>query len=217
MGRRMKQTSLRTKKRSEASIIAAGGRICDWLPILERRGLRNREDIVARALILNALLNIFFGAPIKVVSKWIAKHGLVPHLSKRERALLKKDEAKLTETKKTEIYWSIEALWCLMWVGRLIDALPFDSAVGDNMASLCPNLERDEGPEKFSQQMSLRPEPEVFAALDLHYRLHWWTRDADLNGYETGNVQLDIIMERRKALEWAMDAECDWDDVPDHT
>ena len=213
----MKTTSLQTKKRSEAKIIAAGGRICDWLPILERRGLRSREDIVSRALILNALLNIYFGAPVSVIAKWIDDHDLRPHLSKTERALLKKDETKLSKTKKTEIYWFIEALWCLMWVGGLIDELPFDCGVGDNMASLCPNLEHGEGPEKFSKQMSLRPEREVFAALDLHYRLHWWTRDADLNGYETGDVQLDIIMERRKALEWAMDPECDWGDVPDHT
>jgi hypothetical protein len=38
-----------------------------------------------------------------------------------------------------------------------------------------------------------------------------------LNGYDTGDVKLDIIMERRKALEWVMDPDCDWDDVPHST
>jgi hypothetical protein len=49
--------------------------------------------------------------------------------------------------------------------------------------------------------------------LDLYFRLHWWTRDGQLNGYETGDVRLDIIMERRKALEWVLDDSCDWDNV----
>jgi hypothetical protein len=210
-------TPQQLKKQSEATIRAAGGKICDWLPIIERGGLRSREDIVARALILNALLNIYFGAPIKVIADWIKQHGLQGHLSKSERALLKMSAAKLTQKKKMEIYWFIEALWALMWVGKLIPKLPFDKGVGDNMASLCPNLEKGEGPEKFTKKMKLRSEADVMAALDLHYRLHWWTRDGNLNGYDTGNVSLDIIMERRKALEWVMDADCDWDDVPDST
>jgi hypothetical protein len=49
--------------------------------------------------------------------------------------------------------------------------------------------------------------------LDLYYRLHWWTRNSQLTGKDTSVVRLDIIMERRKALEWIMDPTCDWDNV----
>ena len=61
--------------------------------------------------------------------------------------------------------------------------------------------------------MRLRSRDELFRMLDLHYRLHWWTRNAQLTGKDTGVVRLDIIMERRKALEWVMDPACDWDNV----
>ncbi len=61
--------------------------------------------------------------------------------------------------------------------------------------------------------MRLRSHEELFRMLDLYYRLHWWTRNAQLTGQDTGEVRLDIIMERRKALEWIMDANCDWDSV----
>jgi hypothetical protein len=161
----MAMTPQKLKKQSEATILKAGGKICDWLPIIERGGLRSREDIVARALILNALINIYFGAPIEVIAGWIKQHGLQEHLSASERALLKTKKGKLTKAKKTEIYWFIEALWALMWVGGLIPDLPFDSGVGDIMASLCPNLEKGEGPEKFTKRMKLRPEAKVMAAL----------------------------------------------------
>jgi hypothetical protein len=39
-----------------------------------------------------------------------------------------------------------------------------------------------------------------------------------LNGYSTGVFDLDIIMERRKALEWIADRTIeDWDEAPEST
>ena len=61
--------------------------------------------------------------------------------------------------------------------------------------------------------MQLRSREELFRMLDLYFRLHWWTRNSQLTGKDTGAVRLDIIMERRKALEWVMDPACDWDNV----
>jgi hypothetical protein len=62
--------------------------------------------------------------------------------------------------------------------------------------------------------MRLRPYPELYAMRDLAYRFHWWTRDSHLKGEDSGPVQLDIVMERRKALEWILDEQIDWDDMP---
>jgi hypothetical protein len=61
--------------------------------------------------------------------------------------------------------------------------------------------------------MQLRSQDDLIRMRDLYYRLHWWVRDAQLQGQDTGDVCIDIIMERRKALEWAMDADYDWDSV----
>jgi hypothetical protein len=49
--------------------------------------------------------------------------------------------------------------------------------------------------------------------LDLYYRLHWWVRDAQLNRYPSDPVSIDIIMERRKSLEWLLDSASDWDHI----
>lgn len=111
------------------------------------------------------------------------------------------------------LYWYIEALWALMWVGRLIDELPFDEGVGSELASLCPAIQRNEAGTKLSGNMQLRTREDLFRMLDLYYRLHWWPWNSQLNGKDTGSVRLDVIMERRKALEWVMDPSCDWDNV----
>jgi hypothetical protein len=202
------------KRESEAIIRRAGGQICDWLPVLDRdaepRGL---ATVVPRALILNAMLQIYFKAPIAFIKDWITRNGLAKDLSGSERDILERDDDDLTEQQRINLYWCIEALWTLVWAGQLIDDLPFDEGVGNTLASLCPALQRNEDGSKLSKKMRLRSSEELFRMLDLYYRLHWWTRNAQLIGQETGEVRLDIIMERRKALEWVMDPACDWDSV----
>jgi hypothetical protein len=54
--------------------------------------------------------------------------------------------------------------------------------------------------------------------LDLYYRAHWYARDGLLNGYATEPFNLDVIMERRRALEWISDRNlADWEDAPEDT
>jgi Domain of unknown function (DUF4272) len=202
------------KRASEAIIRRAGGEICDWLLVLDREGQsRDLGAVVRRALILNAMLQIYFKAPIAFIKDWITRNGLTNDLSEAEREILEKDDDDLTEQERINLYWYIEALWTLAWAGQLIDDLPFDEGVGNTLASLCPALQRNEDGSKLSKTMRLRSRDELFRMLDLHYRLHWWTRNAQLSGQDSGDVRLDIIMERRKALEWVMDPTCDWDTV----
>jgi hypothetical protein len=202
------------KRDSEAIIRCAGGEICDWLPYLERAAKpRELEAVVGRALILNAMLQIYLKAPIAVIKAWITRNGLADNLSKSKSQILDKDDAELTEQDRINLYWYIEALWTLVWAGELIDELPFDEGVGNVLASLCPALKRNEDGSKLWMKMRLCSREELFRKLDLYYRLHWWTRNAQLTGQDSGAVRLDIIMERRKALEWLMNPSCDWDSV----
>lgn len=202
------------KRDSEAIIRGAGGDICDWLPFLDRdANPRELDAVIRRALILNAMLQIYFNAPIAVIKDWISCNGLANDLSETEREILEKEDDDLTEQERINLYWYIEALWTLVWAGQLIDDLPFDEGVGSVLASLCPALQRKEDGSKLSKTMRLRSREDLFRMLDIYYRLHWWTRNSQLTGKDTGVVRLDIIMERRKALEWIMDPACDWDNV----
>jgi hypothetical protein len=201
------------KTRSEATVLQAGGRVCDWLPYIDRQEPRDQNDLIGRALILNALINIPFGAPVQVIRDWINANKLATYLSPSERALLQKRNEDLSEQDAANLKWSIEALWALIWAGELVADLPIDTHVPDTMAAMIPNLQRNEGGEKFSQRMHLRPFAELYQMLDLYYRTHWFTEDGRINGYETGAISGDIVMERRKALEWLLDASVDWDDI----
>lgn len=206
------------KARSERLIRSLGGKTLDWLPWLDRTKPRPSAEVAGRALAMHALLGIYFKAPIPVIAAWIQDNGLEGVLSRRERALLVKSEGDLTEQDRIDLYWYIEALWAFAWAGQLIPDLPINRPVADNLASLLPQIEKGERGDVFKATFSLRSFPDVFQMLDTYFRAHWYARDGQLNGYSTGVFNLDIIMERRKALEWIADRTIeDWDETPQST
>lgn len=65
------------KRDSEAIIRRAGGDMCDCLPFLERDAKpRELDAVVRRTLILNAMLQIYFKAPVAVIKDWITRNRL---------------------------------------------------------------------------------------------------------------------------------------------
>jgi hypothetical protein len=206
------------KERSEHVIRALGGKTLDWLPWLDRTEPRESARVADRALAMHALLAIYFRAPIALIADWIDRNGLSPVVSRRERALLDAPSRGLSDQDRTNLYWYLEALWALVWAGGLIPELPIEKPVGDNLASLLPDIEQGQMADGFRAGFVLRPFGEIFQTLDLYFRAHWYARDGQLNGYSTGVFDLDIIMERRRALEWIADRTIeDWDEVPEST
>lgn len=204
------------KAESERIILALGGRICGWLPYLDRTEPRASSEVAERALVLHAMLQIHFGAPIDVIASWIRANQLGPSLSRHERSLLTNES--LTEQETINLYWYIEALWAMVWAGQLTEDLAIDQHVVGNLATLLPNLQVNEDDSGFRRRFLLRPFEEIHSMLDLYYRAHWYARDGQLNNYSTEPFNLDVIMERRRALEWISDCKlADWEDTPDST
>ncbi|WP_052695119.1 DUF4272 domain-containing protein [Hymenobacter sp. AT01-02] len=200
------------KTDSEAKVLALGGRICDWLPLLDAPELREVAEVCGRMSVLNALINISFQAPVAVISAWLAQENLLGHLSPEEAAILAKDNEQLTEQELTNLRWSMESLWAMMWATRMVPTLDPVKWCGDNMASLLPNLERGESNEKLAKLQALRPAAELYQMLDYYYRLHWYCVDERLHG-RAAIVSESLIYERRKALEWIYNRQYAWDDV----
>ncbi len=104
--------------------------------------------------------------------------------------------------------WRYEALYLLLWALQLRDDLPFPSQtcdvpwVGQTLFPL------DE--QQFIDNATLRPTSELLEQLDLHYRLHWASR----NGAQ--DLSNGVVMERHHALNWLLEFEnvgVEWDDV----
>jgi hypothetical protein len=200
------------KSDNDKIINGKGYRVNDWLPILDTPALRTIDEIKGRMSVMNALINISFEAPIHIIKKWIENEGLSGFLSNSEKEILAKENEELTPIEINSLRWYLEALWALMWLTKMIDNLDAEKHVGDNLASLVPNLEQGETNKKIDKLQDIRSELELYTMLDYYYRLHWYCVDERLNGRQS-KLSEGQIYERRKSLEWAYNRENDWDNV----
>jgi hypothetical protein len=200
------------KATNDKLILEQGYRINEWLPVLDDTKIRSLEDIKGRISIMNAVINIAFEAPTHEIKNWIIKHKLTKHLSESEQLIIDKPNDHLNNFELNSIMWYLESLWALMWVVEMIETLDAKVPVSDNMASLLPDLEQEESNEKVDKVQNLRPELEIYTMLDYYYRLHWFVTDSRINGVKIKLTE-GVIYERRKALEWVMNRDCDWDSV----
>ncbi|HET7462910.1 MAG TPA: DUF4272 domain-containing protein [Longimicrobium sp.] len=170
---------------------------------------RTLEDVVGRALVMNALVNLHFRAPVEVVRRWIEANGAAPHLSPRERALVAKANAEVTADERAGLRGYIEGLWALLWAGGVADGLAPGQPVPGHMASLVPSLKANEDASALRQRMRLRSRDEVAAMRGRYERVH----SSILDGAMLPGVNPDVVKERRKTLEWLANPGLAWDEL----
>lgn len=195
------------KKKSEEIIINLGGEILDSLPICELNTPRPIEQIINRALILNAMFQLCMKAPKYIILQWIIDNGLEHDLTPYEGSILHSDD-ELDVGDYNFIYSSLDSLWALFWATGLTPSLPLDECIG-NLAQMSPDLQMNENGDKYIQTMQLLPPISLYEMRDLYYRAHWW-----VNNQMKSDKQLYIrIISRRRALEWLLDCNSDWDNI----
>lgn len=201
------------KKQSEAIIIKAGGEILDWLPTREPTKTRSINEIIKRALVLNAMYELHMKAPKPIIKQWLSDNNLIDELTTTESSILNSPSDELTDEENVNLYWSLDALWAIVWATSLIEDLGFDQPIGDELASLSPNLKLNEGGHKYVDNMQLRSDKSLYEMRDLYYRVHWWVKEASRNDTVPDNISYGSVIERRKALEWIVDCEAEWECV----
>ena len=202
-----KSAAKKAKAQSEKLMIQKY-KLTSELPLLIRSGIRTPEELIERALILDAFLHIHFKLPIEKVADWIKKEGLENALSMSEKKILSKSNDELDEDEKAQVFWYIESLWALLWAGKRINVITVNKPCEEFMAEICPSLANGEDGEKFRKKLRIRSLREVFFCFDLHFRLHYYAENED-----EPLLNPNIQKARRKALDWLISPEIDWDDV----
>lgn len=201
------------KKKNINKLKLLGIDVIDNLPCIEIQPQRSAKDIATRCVILAALLQLHFGAPRDFIEKYITDYKLIGSLSPIEKKILQKGYENLNEQEKVNFFWTIEAIWALAWVGKKINSLSFNTSADDTLVSMFPNFQESESPKKFIDNFEIRSEKEIYIELDKFYRVHWFARNNKIIGKKSPQADLDIIMERRKALEWAANSNEEWDEI----
>ncbi len=109
--------------------------------------------------------------------------------------------------------WYYECAYTLAWAVGVIDKLPFPSAICD--VELIAQKLLKLGAGGINETATLRPTAEVLDCLDLHLRLHWIARQAQVDKKNVpGGLEPGVIQERHRALNWLVQFEgAQWDDV----
>ncbi len=186
----------------------------DHLPQLEAEADLSPQsaiDVARRCMILSHVIGIGFGGNATKLQEDATKWGLMPYASAHERDMLNKTTH--TEQERINATWQVECMQSFAWCLGLAD-LEVLKHCDDDLASKFPAPFTD--PAKFIASAKLRPFEEIYRQADLHYRLHWAARNARLAGVKFP-VTEGFVTERRKAIDWVIGIEADWDEVPSDT
>lgn len=204
---------VKVKEKNTKILRSNGIEVIEHLPCLENPKFRRPKEVAKRMMILLGLFQLHLEAPKEVIRNWIEENKLTGNLTPEESEFLKKDYKELLEQNQIDIYWYVEAIWTFAWVGGFHDNLTFNTGVENILASHLPNIEKNESAEGFIEDFKFRKEIEIFEMLDKFYRVHWFARNNNLKGITSRKVDLDIIIERRKTLEFTCCNELDWDKI----
>jgi len=174
---------------------------------LEELCPQNARAIAIRSVVLGYVIGIGFGADSHRLKKSMEAFGLFEHASAKEQAALSKSQ--YSQQERINATWLTECVQSLAWCLGLVELDPFRRC-DDDLANHFPQPFTD--PSGFLVEAKLRPLVEVYQQADLYYRLHWAARNARLTG-QRSSIDEEVISERRKALDWAIGVETDWDEV----
>lgn len=211
-------SSAERKAKTESLLKSLNIPFIDHLPLVEEEEdvrLRTAPEIAKRAIVLAYLCYAadFSDAKNQVIS-FLKEKNLWDSVSPLEQKLF---GSEITREQQINLSWRAEATWLLLWTINKVKKLelPIGYVNVTAMMDLFPGFMKD--PAKFIDSARLRPTAEILDALDLTYRLHWATRDAQLKNLPPLKVDAGILEERHYAINWVTCYAEDWDDITTDT
>lgn len=197
------------------------------LPLLESSGdvkLKSPEEIKKRAL--GCMMCVQLACSINngedygealafVLQKFVEWNISIDDLLPKERLLIQNKYTKNGCTDEfarqdlADIVWTYEVYWSLAWALDLIA----DKELA-NAETIC-DTEKAMMTSAYVQPSSrLRNVEKILDMLDLFYCYHWACVEKQIRPEtETGKLNPEVVMERRRGLEWLICEEKDWNDI----
>lgn len=137
----------------------------------------------------------------------LERYGVSDKLISKEQQLF---DGKYDEQLVVDVCWTYEAYWSLVWALGLVDDIADASGIcsGETAVRFVSDCETF---DQFKSKCKLRDVEEILDMLDLYYRYHWAVVDKTINPEQSiGDLNADVVPERRRGLEWLISDEDDW-------
>ncbi|BCY29595.1 DUF4272 domain-containing protein [Flavobacterium okayamense] len=214
------KTAEQRKKQTEKYLKSLNIPFIDHLPLIEEESevkIRTAQEIAERILVLVYLAYVSeVPDETESIIDFLKTNSLWDKVSPDEKELFQKEE--LTEQETANISWRSEGVWLLLWTIKKVDKLelPTEQVQIPEIVSRLPEFLTD--PTEFIKNAKVRRTTEILDESDLIYRLHWATRNSNLNNQQMpANLDLGIIMERHYAINWVTFYADEWDEISTDT
>lgn len=201
----------------EDRLAAEGVRVNPHLPVIESEAetsLRSAQEVAGRLLALVIVAAKGEGLEPEHVGAFMAKRGILPLLTPKERAFIEDPAPSRHEC--VQFSWRYEAAWVLFWALGWVErgTLGLPRATCDVAGMVATVRDTDDLAAR-----GLRRTNDVLNEADLIYRCDWAVVQASIDGEEpSGGLHPGVTRERHRALNWLIRYEdADWDEVPTDT
>lgn len=195
---------------------------CKGLPLIENYKLCKSEDQICKRFIASLFSSMLACDYLqdrdfyktdgkKITEQAIVEFGLKNYLFPDEKKVL----VECDERVAVNVSWAVECSYSLAWVLGLITTEEMEAPgepEGDH--GLFQFIQPFHNFEDFKASCNLRQPSEIMDMLDLYYNYHWACVDNRLNpDTNCGELNEEVVMERRKALEWLICKDKNWDSI----
>jgi len=182
------------------------------LPLLERGNLKTPSEICQRIVALYSLAGLSNGAEGDLLKEWLVAENGWSFLSDIEQEKL--NNGNLTREELNELSWKQESLYVLCWCIFIIEDLVWPSSEA-NLDEVFPRIPPEVPISNFVGSARLRAEEEIIQMLDLYYCIHAAMMHPELwkGAVISSNLKIEVVLERRQALEWVCSKKSQWDEI----
>ena len=212
--------NLERREKSNNKIKEMGILCLESLPILDENmelNLKSLDDICKRAI--SSLLSIQIACDINAGNDYEESNKILSNLLKEYKVedCLNPTEKKLfngeyTQQDTIDVTWTYESYWSLVWALGLIEDISLPNEICDCEKAI-KLVSEARSFDEFKAKCKLRDVEEILDMLDLHYRYHWACEKSINPNTPIGELNPEVVVERRRGLEWLFSEEEDWFEI----
>lgn len=216
-----KSSSEKRRKINSKKIKKLGIAWCKNLPFLEDSSileLRDIDTVCKRAIACLISTQIAcdiaeeqdYNESKDIFTNLLQQYDVQDFLLEKEKTLF---NGTYTEQDAVDVMWTYETYWALVWALGLVEDIEIPDSICDcqkaiSLVSDCQNY------VEFKKQCKLRNIEEILDMLDLYYQYHWAVTEKRINSdTPIGDLNSDVVIERRRGLEWLVSDIDDWNEI----
>lgn len=216
------QIAINRRKATLKKLNSLGIDHCEGLPLIgDYRLYKSKTQICKRfiASLFSSLLacdymqdrDFYKTDGKKITEQAIEEFGLKNYLFPDEKKVLGECDDRVA----VNVSWTVECSYSLAWALGLISTEEMETPCNHpDSHDLFKFVQPFHDFEDFKASCNLRQPSEIMDMLDLYYNYHWACVDNRINSNTNcGELNEEVVMERRKALEWLICNDKNWDSI----